>query len=105
MGNDIHNSLALSQVGVRLLPDEHLEVAVEPEQRRPTLLLTNKRLMRYFSGGHRTQAFSLGLEDVGNMEVNGSEKNTQRIWVGLVFITGGIVLGLVTVSPCFWQYG
>ena len=105
MENDIHNSLTLNQVGVRLLPDEHLEVAVELErglteeleQSRPTLLLTNKRLMRYSAGGHRTQVFSVGLEDVGSIEVNRSEKNSQWIWVGLVFITGGIVLGLVTL--------
>ena len=62
MRNDIQNSLTLNQVGVGLLPDEHLEVAVELErglteeleQSHPTLLLTNRRLMRYSAGGHRT---------------------------------------------------
>ena len=105
MSNDIQNSLILNQVGVRLLPDEHLEVAVELErglteeleQSHPTLLLTNKRLMRYSAGGHKTQVFSVGLEDVGSIEVNRSEKNAQWIWVGVVFVAGGILLGLLTL--------
>ena len=39
----------------------------------------------------------MGIEDVGSTEVNRLEKNAQWIWVGLVFVAGGIVLGLVTL--------
>ena len=105
MQSYIHNSLTLEQVGVRLLPDERLEIAVELEgglteeleQHQATLLLTNKRLMRYSAGQHKTSVASVGLEDVDYIEVSRREKNTQWIWVGSVFIAGGVLLGLLSL--------
>ena len=60
MSRYILNSLTLKQMGLRLLPEEKLEVAVELEggltdeleNRHATLLLTNKRLIRYSASGH-----------------------------------------------------
>ena len=105
MGRYILNSLTLKQVGIRLLPEERLEVAVELEggltdeleHSRATLLLTNKRLMRYSSSGHKTRVINLALEDVDSMEVNRTEKNRQWVGVGAVFILGGLLLGLLSV--------
>ena len=105
MGRNILNSLTLKQVGVGLLPDEELEVAVELEgglteeleQSHATLLLTNKRLMHYSAGGHRVNVVSISLRDVHSIEVKRTEKNYQWVWVGLVFIAGGALLGLLSV--------
>ena len=33
----------------------------------------------------------MGLDDVGSIEVNRSEKNAQWIWLGVVFVAGGIL--------------
>ena len=106
---DNHNldSLALEQLGVGLLPDERLEIGVglddglteDMEQRHATLLLTNRRLLRYSAAAHRANAVSIALEDVDSVEVGRTEKNRQRVWVGLVFIAGGVLLGVV--SPIF----
>ena len=105
MGHEVLNSLILKQVGARLLPDERLEVAVELEgglteeleQHHATLLLTNKRLMRYSAGEHNINVISALLDDVDSVEVRRSEKNSQWVWVGLVFIAGGVLLGLLSV--------
>ena len=106
---DNHNldSLALEQLGVGLLPDERLEIGLglddglteDMEQRHATLLLTNRRLLRYSVAAHRANAVSIALEDVDSVEVSRTEKNRQRVWVGLVFIAGGVLLGVV--SPIF----
>ena len=104
MGHEVLNSLILKQVGARLLPDERLEVAVELEgglteeleQHHATLLLTNKRLMRYSAGEHNINVISALLDDVDSVEVRRSEKNSQWVWVGLVFIAGGVLLGLLS---------
>ena len=104
MGHEVLNSLILKQVGARLLPDERLEVAVELEgglteeleQHHATLLLTNKRLMRYSAGEHNVNVISALLGDVDSVEVRRSEKNSQWVWVGLVFIAGGVLLGLLS---------
>ena len=69
----------------------------ELEQRQATLLLTNKRLMHYSSGGHSVNVVSVGLGDVDSIEVKRTEKNYQWVWVGLVFIAGGILLGLLSL--------
>lgn len=105
MGRYILNSLTLKQVGIRLLPEERLEVAVELEgglteeleHSRATLLLTNKRLMRYSTSGHKTRVVSLSLDDVDSIEVNRTEKNRQWVGVGFVFILGGLLLGLLAL--------
>lgn len=105
MAEDILNSSTLQRVGIRLLPGEKLEVAVELEggltqqleQQHATLLLTNKRLVRYTAEGHRNNVVSVGLSDVDSIEVNRTDKNRQWVWVGLVFIAGGVLLGLLSV--------
>ena len=93
MGRFILNTITLKQVGIRLLPDEKVNVAVELEdglteeleQRHATLLLTNKRLIRYSAAGHRTNVISAALEDVQTIEVNQADQNRQWILAGLVF--------------------
>ena len=105
MANDILNSITLRRIGVRLLPDERLEIGVELEdgltedleQRHATLLLTNKRLIRYSAGGHRNNVVSVGVGDVDSIEVRRTERNRQWVWVGLVFIGGGLTLALLSV--------
>ncbi len=105
MADEILNSSTLQRVGIRLLPGEKLEVAVELEggltqqleQQHATLLLTNKRLVRYTAEGHRNNVVSVGLSDVDSIEVNRTDKNRQWVWVGLVFIAGGVLLGLLSV--------
>ncbi len=105
MGRYILNSLTLNQVGVRLLPDERVEVAVELEgglteeleQRHATLLLTNKRFLRYSGAEHKVNVVSTSLADVDSIEVNESAKNPQWVWVGLVFLVGGMLLGALAL--------
>jgi hypothetical protein len=105
MGRYFLNFLTLNQVGIRLLPDENVSVAVELEgglteeieQSQATLLLTNKRLIRYSSAGHRTNVVSAALDDIDSIEVVRSEKNPQWMRVGFLFIAGGILLSLVSL--------
>lgn len=100
MGRYILNSLTLAHVGVRLLPDETVDTAVELEtgltedleHSRSTLLLTNKRLIRYSSSRHKTNVVSSLLDDVDSIEVTKSQKHRQWVWVGAVFMLGGTVL-------------
>ncbi len=92
-------------MGLRLLPEEKLEVAVELEggltdeleNGHATLLLTNKRLIRYAASGHKTNVVSAALGDVDSFEVSRTEKNRQWIWVGSVFIAGGLLLALLSL--------
>ena len=92
-------------MGLRLLPDEKLEVAVELEggltdeleNRHATLLLTNRRLIRYSASGHKTNVVSTTLSDIDSFEVSRTERNRQWIWVGAVFIAGGLLLALVSL--------
>ena len=64
MGRYIINSLTLAQVGIRLLPEETVDLAVELEtgltedleQSQSTLLLTNQRLIRYSVSRHKTSS-------------------------------------------------
>ena len=92
-------------MGLRLLPEEKLEVAVELEggltdeleNGHATLLLTNKRLIRYAASGHKTNVVSAALSDVDSFEVSRTEKNRQWIWVGSVFIAGGLLLALLSL--------
>ena len=67
------------------------------EQRHATLLLTNRRLIRYSAGGHRNNVVSVGVSDVDSIEVRRTERNRQWVWVGLVFIGGGLTLVLLSV--------
>ena len=105
METDNLNSVTLNQVGIGLLPDEALVVAVELEGglteelelHQATLLLTNKRLLRYSAGGHRVNVVSVGLGDTDSIDVNRTERNRQWIWVGLIFIAGGLLLGLLSL--------
>ena len=110
MSNSNHgmsNQAALKRVGIRLLPGEELDAAVELERgltevlepAHATLLLTNRRLIRYTTGGHRVDTISVGLDDVQAVEVKRAERNQQWIYVGLVFIGGGLLLALLAI---FW---
>jgi hypothetical protein len=109
MGRFILNSLTLANVGVRLLPDEHVDIAVELEagitddleQSRSTLLLTNKRLIRYSASGHKTGVISSALDDVDTVdtnEVTKSQKRRQWVWVGAVFMLGGFILAMSSLA-------
>jgi hypothetical protein len=99
------NSLTLHEVGLRLLPDENVVVAVELEgglteeleQSEATLLLTNRRLVRYYAAGHKASVISTVLDDIDSVEVVRSRRNKQWMWVGMVFVGGGILLGIVSL--------
>ena len=119
MSRYILNSLTLKQMGIRLLPEEKLEVAVELEggltdeleNSHATLLLTNKRLIRYSASGHKTNVVSAALSDVDSFEISRTEKNRQWILVGSVFIAGGLILALSsliflasTISPLLMAF-
>ena len=108
MSNSNHgmsNQAALKRVGIRLLPGEGVDAAVELESgltevlepAHSTLLLTNRRLIRYTAGGHRVDTLSVGLDDVHAVEVKRAERNQQWIYVGLVFIGGGLLLALLAM--------
>ena len=105
MGPYILNSYTLKQVGIRLLPGENLEVAVELqgglteelEQSHATLLLTNRRLIRYSGAWHKANVVSVALDDIDSVEVNRTEKNRQWVWVSMVFVAGGALLGLLSL--------
>ena len=104
MSRYILNSLTLKQMGLRLLPEEELEVAVELEggltdeleNSHATLLLTNKRLIRYSASGHKTSVESAALGDVDSFEISKTEKNRQWVWAGAVFIAGGLTLAVLS---------
>lgn len=105
MGRYILNLFTLKQVGIRLLPDEKLEIAVELEgglteeleQSRSTLILTNRRLIRYSTAGHKTNVVSAAIEDADSIEINMRERNRQWVWVSSMFIVGGFLLGLLSL--------
>ena len=104
-GRYILNLFTLKQVGIRLLPDEKLEIAVELEgglteeleQSRSTLILTNRRLIRYSTAGHKTNVVSAAIEDADSIEINMRERNRQWVWVSSMFIVGGFLLGLLSL--------
>ena len=97
------NESTLQQAGISLLPDETLVVAVrledglteDLEQRQATLVLTNKRVMKCSAARHRANVVSAALGDTDSIEVNTTEKTRQRVWAGLMFIAGGVLLGIV----------
>ena len=101
------NQAALKRVGIRLLPGEEVDAALELEggltdvlePAHATLLLTNRRLIRYSTGGHRVDTVSVGLDDVHTVEVKRAERNQQWVYVGMVFIGGGLLLALLAI---FW---
>ncbi|MCH8309321.1 MAG: hypothetical protein IIB17_02345 [Chloroflexi bacterium] len=103
----LSNAAALRRVGINLLPGEELDAAVELESglteelesTRATLLLTNRRLIRYSSGKHYVDTISVALDDVHVVEVKRRERNRQWVFVGLVFIGGGALLGMLSL---FW---
>ena len=105
MGRYILNSLTLSHVGVRLLPDEKVDIAVELEtgltedleSSRSTLLLTTKRLIRYSVSRHKTSVISSMLADVDSIEVTKSRRHRQWVGVGIVFMLGGVILELAAL--------
>ncbi len=105
MSRYILNSITLKQMGLRLLPKEKLEVAVELEggltdeleNSHATLLLTNKRLIRYSASGHKMNVVSAALSDIDSFEVSKTERNRQWTWVGGVFIAGGLILALLSL--------
>ena len=103
----LSNTAALRRVGINLLPGEELDAAVElesgfTEELEPshaTLLLTNRRLIRYSVGGHYVDIISVVLEDVQAVEVKRRERNRQWVFVGLIFIGGGFLLAMLSL---FW---
>jgi len=112
----LSNTAALRRVGINLLPGEELDAAVELETAltdelepsHATLLLTTRRLIRYSTGGHYVDTLSIVLEDVHSVEVKRRERNRQWVFVGLVFIGGGFLLGMLSlfllatlISPLF----
>ena len=112
----LSNTAALRRVGINLLPGEELDAAVELEtgltdELEPgheELLLTTRRLIRYSTGGHYVDTLSIVLEDVHSVEVKRRERNRQWVFVGLVFIGGGFLLGMLSlfllatlISPLF----
>ena len=105
MSKYILNSTTLKQMGLRLLQNEKLELAIELEggltdeleRSHATLLLTNKRLIRFSASGHKTNVVSAALSDIDSFEVNRTERNRQWIWVGAVFIAGGLILALLSL--------
>jgi hypothetical protein len=112
----LSDTAALRRVGINLLPGEELDAAVELETgltdelepSHATLLLTTRRLIRYSTGGHYVDTLSIVLEDVHSVEVKRRERNRQWVFVGLVFIGGGFLLGMLSlfllatlISPLF----
>ena len=105
MGRFILNSLTLKLVGIRLLPDEAVKLAVELEgglteeleHSHATLLLTSRRLIRYSMAGHKSNSVTTAIEDVDSIEVIRREKNRQWIWVGAMFVGGGILLAMLSL--------
>ena len=103
----LSNTAALRRVGINLLPGEELDAAVElesglTEELEPshaTLLLTTRRPIRYSTGKHKVDTLSFALDDVNSVEVKRRERNRQWVFVGLVFIGGGLLLGLLSM---FW---
>ena len=101
----------LAEVGVGLLPQENVEVFTELEgslvevlsRRRPALLLTDRRLIRFTEGEHRVDAISVRVEDIDSIEVRRTSRDRQWVGVGLVFVAGGALLGslsmLLLTSP------
>lgn len=69
----------------------------ELEQSHATLLLTNKRLIRYSGAWHKANVISVALDDIDSIEVNRTEKNRQWVWVSLVFVAGGALLGMLSL--------
>lgn len=69
----------------------------ELEQSHATLLLTNRRLIRYSGTWHKANVVSVALEDIDSIEVNRAEKNLQWVWVSIVFVAGGALLGLLSL--------
>ena len=96
---------ALRRVGINLLPGEELDVAVELEtgltdELEPgheELLLTTRRLIRYSTGGHYVDTLSIVLEDVHSVRVKRGVRNRQWVFVGLVLIRGGFLLGMLSL--------
>lgn len=96
-------SKVLRDVGMGLLSGESMEVAVELEEGltdelesgRATLLLTNRRIVRYSTTGHRLNVESLALSDVSGIDIIRSTRNAQWIWVGILFMGGGALLGVL----------
>ena len=96
---------SLEALGIRLLADERVHAAVELddgltedlEQRRATLFLTDRRLVRYSEATHRANAVSVALSDLHTIEVSRTEKARQRAWVSVMFIVGGLLLGIISL--------
>ena len=96
---------ALNQVGIRLLPEESVETAMELEggipenleKRRTTFVLTNKRLIRYSVGGQTLDVVSTCIGEGDTIEVKRTARTGQWVSVGLVFIAGGLLLGLMSL--------
>lgn len=101
------NTATLKRVGINLLPGEEFDAAVEwetgstaePEPSHATLLLTIRPLIRYSTCGHYVDTLSIVLEDVHSVRVKRGVRNRQWVFVGLVLIRGGFLLGMLSL---FW---
>ena len=105
MESSISLETGLQMLGVNLVAGEEIEAAVylddglteDIEQRRATLILTDRRLVRYSVATHRANAVSLALSDVDAVDVSRTEKARQRMGASLMFIAGGVLLGVVSL--------
>ena len=68
----------------------------EIEGSRPTLLLTNRRLLRY-RHGRRADVKSIVLADIISIDIQRRHRQTQWVWVGLTFIAGGLLLAIPAI--------
>ncbi|MCD5399000.1 MAG: hypothetical protein LR120_04585, partial [Dehalococcoidia bacterium] len=99
------NTAALRRVGINLLPGEEFDAAVEwetgstdeLEPSHATLLLTIRPLIRYSTCGHYVDTLSIVLEDVHSVRVKRGVRNRQWVFVGLVLIRGGFLLGMLSL--------
>jgi len=91
MGSRLLNTETLTHVGIKLLPEEELKVAVELEdgvtedleQSHAILILTDKRFILYSMTGHSNNVVNSGLSDVDSIDVN------RRPWTTLVPSSSG----------------
>ena len=90
---------AVQDLGVDLMVGEVSNFEVPLEGKNATLLLTNKRVIRHSQSGFKTGSVSIMLENADSIELVRTQRNPQWVWVGLIFLTGGIALA--ASSPLF----
>ena len=89
----------VQDLGVDLMAGEVSNFELPLEEKNTSLLLTDRRVIRYTRSGIKTGAVSIMLEDADSIELVRTQRNPTLIWVGLVFLAGGIALA--ASSPLF----